>query len=145
MKKATKILVMAILALASVMATDDVRAQANKTDCGRVRKLLDQYAHTLFLNSIGTNAQPLEVGTKDLLDEFQQLNVPEETMIKIQSLLQSIRQCYAFAGSAQYGMKGFLTDLRFRLKQDADLREKCSHVEDQYNKWLQECGAEAVK
>jgi len=66
-------------------------------------------------------------------------------MTKNQSLLKSIRQCYGFAGSAAYGMKGFFTDLHFRMEQDAGLREKCANIENQYKKLLQEWGVDEVK
>lgn len=145
MKTATKIVFIIIFVLGNVIAHGDVRAQDVKPDCARLQKLLDQYAHILFLNSLKKDGQSLKVQKKELLDEFQQLNLPEDTMTKTQSLLKSIGQCYGFAGSAAYGMKGFFTDLRFRMEQDAELREKCANIEDQYKKLLQECGVDEVK
>lgn len=144
MNAGTKLAIVIIMfVLGNVMAPDGAGAQANTTECARLQKLLDQYAHVLFLNSPGKDGRSPEVGEKELLGEFQKLNLPEDTMTKTQSMLTSIKQCYCFAGSAAYGMKGFLTDLRFRMGQDAELRKKCSHVEDQYKKLLQECGVRA--
>jgi hypothetical protein len=144
-KTAAKIIFIVMFVLGNVIAADDLRADDAKPDCARVQKLLDQYAHILFLNSSKKDDQALEVQEKELVGQFKQLNLPSDLMTKTQSLLKSIRQCYGFAGSAAFGMKGFFTDLHFRMEQDAGLREKCANIENQYKKLLQECGVDEVK
>jgi hypothetical protein len=110
-----------------------------------LKKLLDQYAHALFLDSHKKDGQSLEAQENKLLGELQELNLPADMMTKTQSLLKSIRQCYGFAGSAAYGMKGFFTDLRFRMDKDVKLQEKCEDTEDNYRTLLKKCGVDAVK
>ena len=47
MKTGTKIIIIIIMfVLGDVMAPNDVRAQANKTDCARLQKLLMRFPHT---------------------------------------------------------------------------------------------------
>jgi hypothetical protein len=144
MKTGTKVVVF-VLVLGNAIAANQAIAQANKTDCARLQRLMDQYAHVLFLNSLKKDGQSLEVREKELQGELQQLNLPAEMITETQSLLKAIKQCYGFAGSAAYGMKGFFTDLRFRMDKDDKLREKCANIEDKYKKLLQECGTDAVK
>ena len=52
MKTTTKIVIIAIFVLGNHVGTDDIGTQASKTDCTRLQKLLDQYAHILLLVSL---------------------------------------------------------------------------------------------
>ncbi len=123
-------------AFPSVSSCDDV-----KTDCGRLKKILDQYTHNLSYKQMSNAHYAAETREKELLDQIKGLKLDKDLTANIDSLLGDMKQCHPNqVMSAAYGVKGFFTDLNFLMKTDADLRKRCAGLETLYNHIFQECG-----
>src|SRR5208337_125469 len=112
-----------------------------KTDCGRLKKILDQYAHNLSYKHMSNAHYDPETREKELLEQIKGLKLNKALTANIDSLLGQMKQCHPNqVMSAAYGVKGFFTDLNFIMKTDADLRKRCEGLEPLYNHIFQECG-----
>ena len=124
------------LAFSKVSLCDDV-----KTDCGRLKKILDQYVYNLSYKQMSNAHYAAETREKELLEEITRLKLNRHLRADIDSLLGQMKQCQPNSViSAAYGVKGFFTDLNFRMKTDADLHKRCEGIETLYNHIFKECG-----
>lgn len=112
-----------------------------KTHCGSLTKILDQYAYNLSYKHMSNAHYAAETREKELLDQIKELKLDKDLTANIDSLLGHMKQCHPNrVMSAAHGVKGFLTDLNFLMKTDADLRKRCEGLEPLYNRILKECG-----
>src|SRR5208283_4223865 len=94
-------------AFPSVSSCDDV-----KIDCGLLKKILDQYTYNLSYEHMSNAHYAAETREKELLDQIQGLNLDKDLNANIHSLLGQMKQCQPNrVMSADYGVKGFFTDL----------------------------------
>ena len=112
-----------------------------KTDCRRLKKILDQYAYNLSYKLISNAHYAAETRERELLEEMKGLKLNKDLITNIQSLLEQMKRCHSNrVTSAAYGVKGFFKDLTFLMKTDADLRKRCEGLEPLYNDIFKECG-----
>ena len=111
-----------------------------KTDCGRLKKILDQYTHNLSYKHMSNAHYAAETREKELLEQIKELKLNKALTANIDSLLGHMKQCHPNrVMSAAYGVKGLFTDLNFLMKTDADLRKRCYGLEPLYNHIFKEC------
>ncbi len=127
---------LSLFAFSGVSRCDDF-----KTDCGRLKKILDQYTYNLCYKQMSNAHYAAETREKELLEEIRGLKLDKDLTANIDSLLRQMRQCQLNrVVSAAYGVKGFFTDLNFLMKTDAVLRKRCEEIEPLYNHIFRECG-----
>ncbi len=127
---------LSLLVFPGVSHCDDVR-----TDCGRLKKILDQYTYNLSYKQMSNAHYAAETREKELLDQIKGLHLDKDLTANIDSLMGRMKQCRPDQFmSAAYGVKGFFTDLNFLMKTDADLRKRCEGLEPLYKHMFQECG-----
>jgi hypothetical protein len=84
-----------------VSRCDDV-----KTDCGRLKKILDQYTHNLSYKQMSNAHYAAETREKELLDQIRGLKLDKDMTANIDSLLGHMKQCHPNrVMSAAYGVK----------------------------------------
>jgi hypothetical protein len=127
---------LSLFAFSGVSLCDDF-----KTDCGRLRKILDQYTYNLSYKQMSNAHYAAETRETELLEEIKGVKLNEHLKANVDSLLGQMKQCQPnrFV-SVGYGVKGFFRDLNLLMKSDAVLRKRCGGIEPLYNHIFKECG-----
>jgi hypothetical protein len=135
-----KVALIAAICLSFFAFADGSRCDDVKTDCGRLKRILDQYTYNLSYEHISNAHYAAETREKELLDQIKGLRLDKDLTANIDSLLGLMKQCQPNrVMSAAYGVKGFFADLNFLMKTDADLRKRCEGLEPLYNHIFNEC------
>jgi hypothetical protein len=126
---------LSLFAFPGASRCDDV-----KTDCGRLKRILDQYTYNLSYKHMYNAHYAAETREKELPDQIKGLKLDKDLTANIDSLLGHMKQCQPNrVVSAAYGVKGFFSDLNFLMKTDADLRKRCEGLEPLYKHIFKEC------
>jgi hypothetical protein len=111
-----------------------------KSDCGHLKRILDQYAYNLSYKLMSNTHYAAETREKELLEEIKALKLNEHLQADVDSLLGQMKQCQPSRFlSADYGVKGFFTDLNRLMKSDAVLHKRCEGLEPLYNQISNDC------